>query len=372
MTAPIAVFVDHVAELSGAERSLLEIVTHLDGRCPVVILGSEGPLADELREAGIRVDIVPIHPAAADARRAAGLGAVVQAGRFIEWGAAVRRRVVALGASVVVANSLKSGVALTARRPPVRFVWAVRDRIDRDYLGRPALTMARLALATGPDVVVANSTTTAATCPRRRRPIVIPPSVTPPDVSRGGSNEPLTVAVVGRLSPWKGQLHALDAFYGVFADGEERLRFVGGPLFGEDDYEAELRSRSTVLGKRVSFTGHVKDVGAALEGVHVLVHSSLLAEPFGRSVVEGMGAGLAVVAMNAGGPSEIVTNGVDGLLVPPGDGPALGAALVRLRSDRALRERLGRAGIATAAAYRPERLAERWAAVLDGTTEQRR
>ncbi len=249
----------------------------------------------------------------------------------------------------------------------MRFVWALRDRLRHEYLSGPALTVARLGLAVGPDVIVANSLTTAATCPRWRPVVVIPPSVTPLVIRRGRSDEPLSVAVVGRLAPWKGQLHTLAAFVEAFADGPETLRFVGGALFGEDAFEAELRYRSRVLGSRVTFSGHVADVGSELSGTHVLVHSSRLTEPFGRSVVEGMGAGLAVVAMNAGGPAEVISDGVDGLLVAPDDGHALAGALTRLRSDIGFRERLGAAGIGTAKAYEPERLAESWRAVLSGS-----
>jgi glycosyltransferase involved in cell wall biosynthesis len=364
VSPPVVVFVDHVAELSGGERSLLEVVTHLDGCRPVVLLAADGPLAAALRDGGIEVEVVPLDPDTAGARRDRGLRSAAPAGRLMGWGRRLGRRLDELGASVVVANSMKAGVALTLARPSIRFVWAVRDRIRPDYLGRGALLVARAALAVGPDVVVANSRTTAATCPRRRPVVVIPPSVTPPRCRPGTPDEPFRAAVVGRLAPWKGQDHALAAFADAFPGGPETLVFVGGPLFGEEAFAAELRARATTLGGRVTFTGHVADVAGALDGVHALVHASRLPEPFGRSVVEGMGAGLAVVAMAAGGPAEVVTDGVDGLLVGPDDRPALTAALRRLAADPDLRAALGAAGRRTAAAYAPDRLADRWRATL--------
>jgi glycosyltransferase involved in cell wall biosynthesis len=76
----------------------------------------------------------------------------------------------------------------------------------------------------------------------------------------------------------------------------------------------------------------------------VVVHASVLAEPFGRVVVEAMLASRPVVATRTGGVPEVVTDGETGLLVPPGDVQALRHALERLLADSGLRERLGRAG----------------------------
>lgn len=60
-------------------------------------------------------------------------------------------------------------------------------------------------------------------------------------------------------------------------------------------------------------------------------------------VYEYMAAGLPVVASRVGDLSELIQDGVDGFLVPPGDPAALAAALDRLRSDRGLRTRMGSA-----------------------------
>jgi len=62
------------------------------------------------------------------------------------------------------------------------------------------------------------------------------------------------------------------------------------------------------------------------------------------SVIEAMLCGLPVVAADVRGPAEQVVPEVTGLLVPPGDTPALAAALRRLAADAALRERMGAAG----------------------------
>jgi glycosyltransferase involved in cell wall biosynthesis len=128
-------------------------------------------------------------------------------------------------------------------------------------------------------------------------------------------------------------------------------------MFGEEEdrYAQELRDLARALGieERVEFRGFRSDVYVELEAMDVLVHASISPEPFGQVVLEGMSAGLAVVATRQGGPGEIVTDGRDGLLYDSGDADALAAILRRLADDATLRERLGAAAVETARAFAP-------------------
>jgi glycosyltransferase involved in cell wall biosynthesis len=74
----------------------------------------------------------------------------------------------------------------------------------------------------------------------------------------------------------------------------------------------------------------------------------VLAEPFGRVVVEAMLASLPVVATRTGGVPEVVTDGETGVLVPPDDARALGDALDALRRDTSRAANLARRGAARA------------------------
>ena len=85
-----------------------------------------------------------------------------------------------------------------------------------------------------------------------------------------------------------------------------------------------------------------------------LVAPSLWPEPFGIVVAEALAAGRPVVASATGGIPEIVRDGRDGLLVTPGDAPALAAALQAIVDDGALRERLAASASERALAYTPE------------------
>ena len=163
----------------------------------------------------------------------------------------------------------------------------------------------------------------------------------------------------GRFARWKGQDVFIDAFAHAFGGGNERAIILGGALFGEHDYAAGLQRQIAALGlqERVELVGFHADVTPFLQRADVLVHASLLAEPFGQVVIEGLAAGVPVIAADAGGPTEIIEHGRTGLLVQPGDRQALAAAMRQLASDVALRERLSRAGLEHAKQFTPERVA---------------
>jgi glycosyltransferase involved in cell wall biosynthesis len=134
---------------------------------------------------------------------------------------------------------------------------------------------------------------------------------------------------------------------------------VGAPLFGEREYEQSLHELKHRLGldERVEFAGFRDDVWRELERIDVLVHASVLAEPGGQVVQEGMAAGRPVVAAASGGPAEMIDDGSTGLLYPPGDRAALARALRRLFDDAELRTRLGAAAREKARAFEPELVA---------------
>ena len=89
---------------------------------------------------------------------------------------------------------------------------------------------------------------------------------------------------------------------------------------------------------------HHDGVLEAFRRCSIAVVPSILQEASGLVALEAMSMGKPVVASRTGGLNEIVVDGETGLLVPPGDEPALSAALDRLIGDGPLRERLGKAG----------------------------
>jgi glycosyltransferase involved in cell wall biosynthesis len=83
-------------------------------------------------------------------------------------------------------------------------------------------------------------------------------------------------------------------------------------------------------------------------------------------LVEAMGCAVPVVAMDCpSGPVEILTDGVDGFLIPLGDVPALAAAMSKLMDDPSLRDEMGARARETAARFGPQRVWADWERVIE-------
>jgi glycosyltransferase involved in cell wall biosynthesis len=162
----------------------------------------------------------------------------------------------------------------------------------------------------------------------------------------GVPDEAVLIGVVARLEPEKGHAHLLDAWPRVAAAVPDAWLVI----VGEGSSEGELRARVDAMPAsaraRVRFTGRREDVAAVTAELSVAVLPSLR-EAQGISLLEAMARRVPVVASAVGGIPEVVTDGVDGLLVPPASPDALADALVALARSPALRDRLGAAGYET-------------------------
>jgi glycosyltransferase involved in cell wall biosynthesis len=153
------------------------------------------------------------------------------------------------------------------------------------------------------------------------------------------------VGVVGNIQEWKGQ-HVLIEALDLLKDARPNLHvlLVGGVHRSGADYAERLRETvaSRGLDGRVHWTGPRPDVPDLMNAMDVVAHTSVRGEPFGRVIIEAMAVGKAVVATRAGGVPEFTNDGVDAVLVPPGDSGALATTLDRLLGDSDRREALER------------------------------
>ena len=248
-------------------------------------------------------------------------------------------RKAASDADLVHAHWLPSGVAAMATgRPFVVQLWGTDVE-----LARRAPSLARAVLRRA-EAVVCPSTALAGEATRlgaRQIEVFASGVDLPPEV--GEEADPPEVLYAGRLSPEKGVLELVEAASEmnlvVAGDGPLRDRVPMARGFLPPTELAELYARAAV----VACPSH--------------------REGFGVACLEAMAHGRPVVAGAVGGLLDLVVNGETGILVEPGNVPALRAALERLLADRELRRRMGEAGRKRAADHFS------WAAVTRKTLD---
>ena len=151
------------------------------------------------------------------------------------------------------------------------------------------------------------------------------------------------LGVVARLEPEKGHRYVIEAMPAILRGAPETWLVI----VGEGSLNGELRAQAAALpasaADRIVFTGRREDVAAITGDVDVAVLPSLR-EAQGISILEAMARRKPVVASAVGGIPEVLTNGLDGLLVPPADPRALAEACIRLACSPELRTRMGEAG----------------------------
>ncbi len=159
--------------------------------------------------------------------------------------------------------------------------------------------------------------------------------------SFGLADGAIVLAVIAQLIPRKGHRFLLQAMPELLRTFPQ-MRLL---LFGQGALEHALKQQVAALGlqQKVTFAGFRTDLPRILPCLDLLVHPALM-EGLGIALLQAAGAGVPIVAVNAGGMPEAVRDGENGLLAPPGDSPALAHAISRLLSDPALMRRMGQAG----------------------------
>lgn len=149
------------------------------------------------------------------------------------------------------------------------------------------------------------------------------------------------LGVVAQLIPRKGHRWLIETLPGLVAVHPDLCVL----FFGKGPEERALRAQAedAGVGGHLVFAGFRDDLPAILPCLDLLVHPALM-EGLGVSLLQAASAGVPIVASDVGGIPEAVRDGVNGLLVPPSDAPALASAVGRLLGDPALARRLGEAG----------------------------
>ncbi len=378
-------YVNQTSQMSGAEHSLLTLIHGLRHRVHAELACPEGDLADAARERGLAV-----HPIQ-------GTDVTLQLDPFATPkalaeiavdGARIARLSRRGGFDLVHANTTRAGLIATmfagvGAKPTVVHV---RDWTPEGVVSGAILQYARIRAS----ALICISQLVADEFPAHPASTPLHVIHNPIDLRRfdpdridraaaraalGLAEDEFAVAVVAQLTPWKGQEEAIRAVAQLRERHPSlRLLVVGSPKFqsarlDNQAYADALHALPAELGASdiVRFLGERKDIPEILRALDVLLVPSWK-EAFGRIVVEGMAMELPVMATDVGGPKEIITSGVDGILAPPQDPAAWAAALERLIGGPGLRADLAsQARVSAVERFTPELAAERVWAVYERT-----
>lgn len=174
--------------------------------------------------------------------------------------------------------------------------------------------------------------------------------------TKRGKTDQVKIVSVGSLRKAKNYPTALEAL-GLLPEQKCEYRIIG-----DGDLRNDLESQAASLKTPVRFEGHVNDVGPFLQAADIFLMTSLW-EGFGLAAVEGMNAGLPIVASDIDGLREVVgTDGECALLVPPDDPRAIADALATLIGDATKRRKMGEAAFRRAALFDKRLMAENYIA----------
>ncbi len=339
---------------------------------PLALLPFDGPLAIDLRAAGVEVFIGPLAVLRREhltpgglprlglelSRTQPGLGRLLRAQRI----------------DVVHANtSVLLGLGRPAAAAGAAHVVHVREIYPHVPIAWPLHRRALL----GADRVVCVSRavrTALATDEPHVRVIHDGLAVEPARSARDGARlalglprDAFVAAVLGRISGWKGQEVLARALAEPALAARGAVGLVAGDAWpGQEHWERRLRGLADELGlgERLVLAGFRDDVQAVYGAADVVVVPSTRPDPLPNAALEAAAAGCCVVAAAHGGLPEIVHEGATGRLVVPGDHRGLATTLGALADDPAERDRLGAAAALDARErFAPAKLAEQLTAL---------
>ncbi len=351
-------FYNHTAQVSGAERVLLMILSRLDGSevQSIVVCPAQGPLPELAADCPAQVETVAGLEARFTWRIDLLLGYLKSSAGVISQ---LRRKVIEVKPDLIHANSIRSGLVATAATIglPIAVVWHLHDLLPRHPLSTAIRCFAWLSRRTRMIAVseaVAKNFRGGTPLLESRISVILNAieldQFTPDhDAGRkfrtdlGLSESEFVLGIVGQVTARKGHLELLLALAAVLVEQPATiLLIVGAPLFNRDkEYLEQLKRTAAELGieSEVRVLGARADVAQIMQALDLLVVNSST-EPFGLVVVEAMACGTTVLATATGGLAEIIEHGRTGWLVPVGDEKALAAAIISLARQPELRAQL--------------------------------
>jgi glycosyltransferase involved in cell wall biosynthesis len=341
--------------LWGAQQHLLRVAPYYEaaGFVPTLAAPHDSELGQAWSDTGrvlIGLEKVPSLPGGAGARQATQVA--LHGARVLRRARVVARDAQRLGVALLVANSTWThlDVAVAGRMARLPSVLMIHEEIPKVRLRKLAVQGATRSIAVSRSVaedvgpraqkriaVIRNGVDTAAFTPG-------PPSR---DIRMELAADPSAsiVGYVGRLDPMKQVEHVVRAVGELNRRAEAPVQLaIVGATSADPAYEQELRALADrELGDNVRFLGRRTDIIAVLRSLDAMAITGRW-EGLSLSLLEALAAGCPVVAYPAAGVTEVIEDGLSGLVAPMGDWRSLGMLLGRVVGNPDLSDGLRSAG----------------------------
>ena len=356
-------FIHQSAELYGSDKTLLLLLKNLDKNKfkPVVLLPFDGPLKEALENENIEVVIAPVlklYRKLFTPKNLVGFFKDIKAAFKI-----VNELHSKYQFTLIYSNTLAVlfGI-LFAWKNNIKHLWHVHEIIEKPSLFKKAF-IGLLSLKCNTHIVYNSQATRLfweVNNTIKNKGIVIHNGIeinnlqcSSTEISevrkklfQAQPNE-VVLALVGRISRWKGQMILLEAFNNLVQKNENiKLVFVGAPPPNQEKFQEDLEERITSfqLNDKVLIIPFQNEIHKIWQAIDIAVVPSTEPEPFGMVAIEAMLAHKPIVGSNHGGLTEIIVNNETGFLVTPNSVQDLVIALEKLIQNELLRKEMGEKG----------------------------
>ena len=356
-------FIHQSAELYGSDKTLLLLLKNLDKNKfkPVVLLPFDGPLKEALENENIEVVIAPVlklYRKLFTPKNLIGFFKDIKTAFKI-----VNELHKKYQFTLIYSNTLAVLLGIMfAWKNNIKHLWHVHEIIEKPSLFKKAF-VGLLSLKSNTHIVY-NSQATKVFWELNKsiinKGVVIwngieiytPESSTSElfDIRKNlflAQPNEIILALVGRISRWKGQMILLDAFNNLVQKNENiKLVFVGAPPPNQEKFQKDLEERiaSFKLNDKVLIIPFQNEIHKIWQAIDIAVVPSTEPEPFGMVAIEAMLAHKPIVGSNHGGLTEIIENNATGFLVTPNSVQDLVIALEKLIQNELLRKEMGEKG----------------------------
>jgi len=331
-------FLSHAFMVGGAEEMVLNLVRHLPPRfeSSVMCINQAGPIGEEIRKTGVPFTVLGLTPGMSRPFDVLRLRDALQA-----WSPTIVHTFLLTGSLYGRFAAMMAGVPIVIgtevniyeNKQPMharieRWLMKGTDAVIASAASVKDFYVAQVGADPARVDVIYNAVDWAQLQSTMSRDEV--------RASVGVPREAPVAGIIARLTEQKAHRVLFEA---MTQPGLSTLHLI---VVGDGELRADLvpRAESLGLSGRIHFLGARRDLGNILAAIDIFAMPSYW-EGLPLSMVLAMGASLPVVASRVAGIPEVVTDGVSGLLVNPGDSAQLATALSRLVQDGELRSRLG-------------------------------